>query len=358
MAIGENQTGSQRSAPPARRSKGASQDTMICPCEEITLSDMQSFLSANPGMSYESFIESTGAGTRCTACLLDLEYHFVDLNRGVSVKSGRGGPARRRQSVPVKQRLYRAIDRLTPDLPIKLYDYFPVLYGPDLDQWFWDANYSLLYEDQYVAPPFQLDLCLRDGEGRTVWRNRLVLESGQGIRECLSERLRDAEIARQGGSGGTMLAEIGVGSLKVLRRGRRAGFRGTTRPQTEIVTAASACAVHGQGASVNLGGEFTCLYRPGEERTFLSIMNAGTKPVTVDLHYPVGVYGEVGDDDPAATLTVPAYGARLHEIRPTGGDMSPMAGLPYKILWRGRGQYKAHIFVATPSLDRFSIDHV
>ena len=116
--------------------------------------------------------------------------------------------------------------------------------------------------------------------------------------------------------------------------------------------------MHGQGASVNTGGRFTCLYRPGEERTFLSIMNAGSKPVNVEFFYPIGVYDEAGQAGPAGCMVVPPYGARLHEIRISGNEASCLEGQPYKIIWRGRGKYKAHIFVASPSLDRFSIDHV
>jgi hypothetical protein len=336
----------------------APEDGILCPCFDFSIMDLQAMVAADPAMSYEEFTKKSGVGGKCTACTLDLEHYFVGLPRTRPSGQSERAWIRERERMPLKQRLYRFIDNLTPGVAIDLYEHLPVLVGQDIEQALIIANYSLLYEGEQRAPDIQLDLTLRDCEGDVVWASRPVLGSDQSLREPLTERLNEAAVnaSKEPARGG--IEGLGVGSLQVIRRARSSGVRGTTRPQTEIVARKGACAIHGQSAGLTRGADFTCLWRPEDQRILISFVNASDRPLALGLRYPVGALDVAAPGRPTARLDVPPHGARLHEIKLSSEDANAVGDGPFKICWAGAGQYKAHIFVSTPDLDRFSIDHV
>ena len=57
--------------PPANR--------IICACTNMTFGQLEEAVGKVQNHSFDALLEETGAGKTCTACLLDLEYYFVDL---------------------------------------------------------------------------------------------------------------------------------------------------------------------------------------------------------------------------------------------------------------------------------------
>ena len=56
--------------------KKQSNSNMLCSCILFSYQDLESLLKANNGLTFDKLIEINGVGTKCTACLLDLELIF------------------------------------------------------------------------------------------------------------------------------------------------------------------------------------------------------------------------------------------------------------------------------------------
>lgn len=327
---------------------------VICGCVDLSVGRLQRILSSDGLLSFDELLSQTGAGSKCTACLLDLEYYFVELARLDSNGATRSEVVTREPKLSVKQRLFRLIDRLSPLVPVSLTERMPVLIGHGIEQWLWVANHSLLYEGKACAPEIAVDFTLRSENGHVVSRHQRRVPPGEALRVELTGLFPGGPAAWLPARRGA----IGLASVEITRRARVPGIRGTIRPQMEIVAPAGACAVHTQAPGGQAEQWFTCLYRPAEERIFLSIVNPWPKKLDVEIDYPF-----VGPGcKPLPTLSthvqVPPNGARLHEILLPEDYVSELQGSPIGIRWRAVGPRKVHVFCATPNLDRFSFDHV
>jgi bacterioferritin-associated ferredoxin len=319
-------------------------DDMVCPCAELRQADLRRILAARPNLSFDELLAQTGAGGKCTACLLDLEYFYTTLPRDRSRAAATAADARRvGEAVSLKQRVYRLVDRLSPWTPMPLTEYMPVLCAKGIAQWVCIANHSMLYEPGACAPDTDFKLLVRDAAGREIHREVRSVAAGGAERILVSSYLEPK-------------GELGIGSVQVSRRARRPGVRGTTRPQIEIVAAAGACAVHTQ-APGRLRNRWVSVYhRPGDERVFASVVNASAKPLAVEIAYPFVAGG--GIDPVEHTLSVAPFGALLHEVKLAEPSARAMGDRLFGIRFNTGGLGKLHFLCATPNLDRFSIDHL
>ena len=217
----------------------------------------------------------------------------------------------------------------------------PVLKGTDLEEHLWIANHALDFAPKGEVPTWRIDLKVRDGEGRVTHSERRTL----GPREVLSLRVSDHIPAPK--TDGT--ATLTAGSVEVTRLAHSAGWRGTTRPQIELLTPSASSTVHGQG--VQNKGEIwiPCLVRPADERLMLVTVNCGGAPLRMVYDFP-------NEADTAETeIAVPAHGTHVYELRL---PPSPQGERLVDVRYRGNGPKVVHLLSATPSLDRVSIDHI
>lgn len=323
---------------------------LVCPCANLTLEQFQHVLASRPDLTFETLLKETGAGTKCTACLLNLEYYFVALPRVTPMDQGH---AVAQETVTphrtIKSRIYHFVDSVSPLMHFPLLEPMPVLFGNGIEQWFWLANYSLLYEGEVCAPPMVVDLTIRDSEGHLVEKRRLEVEPEAALREGLSQALSLASPDDQ---------ELGIGSVMIRRRGRSPGIRGTTRPQIQIISPQGDCALHSQRAKDPREGWFTALSRPKEERLFLAFVNVSRRLLPIEISYPFAPQRAAGKEPDPVHLNVPPLGARLHEIILAEEDRELLDEQPFSIRWRAFGSHCTHAICASPDLGRFSIDHV
>ena len=165
---------------PTAETKGAAKahEEVICGCTGLTRPDLEALLATDPALNFERMQADTGAGLRCTACMLDLEHHFVSIDRG---KLARQGPARRRSAVerrPLKRRLYDLIDRLSPLVPVRLDNVLPVVKGPGIAQYIIVANQPMIEGSGECAPDMGVELTVRDDGGQVVHRQAEVVGAG------------------------------------------------------------------------------------------------------------------------------------------------------------------------------------
>lgn len=327
-------------------------EEILCGCTNMTVGNLRSLLATKARLSFEDVLQTTGAGAKCTACLLNLEYYFVTLPKktGAGGELAVAGPGKMRPRLSLKRRFYEIVDKISPMVPYRLVNVVPVLGGHGIEEWVWIANQSLLYKREDCAPDTVFGLVVRDGEGRTVHRKRFKLLQNEAARLNVSQFLPSGTTDEE------PLPKIG--SLEITRRALKPGYRGTTRPQIEIVSRAGSCAVHSQEAGRRQTGGFTCLYRPAEERMFLSIVNAGRSPLNFRVAYPVHTPKVEDLAQQTVHIIVPPKGARLHEVRLPDDYDDRLEDGPLSIEWRATGLYKVHVLCGRPDLERFSIDHL
>jgi bacterioferritin-associated ferredoxin len=329
----------------------------VCACFDITYARFVEIVRDDPTLDFEALLKATKAGSKCTACLLDLELLFVET----SARFARGGAGTSMESVvstekgravaalSLKERIYAFVDRYSPAVhPPETQNYYlPVIGGHGIQQFVWIANRSLLFEGNVCAPPMDVELTVRSADGRIVYDEIHHLGRESDLRIDVSRFLPPAPEGMPQ-----------IGSVRIARKATSPGFRGTTRPQIEVMASGGAACVHGQAPARTSGSWQTFLCRPREDRLFFGVANASNKPMTVTFSYP---HPLVNDGSPPARVVAErarAHGALLHEVLLTDEEMARLESRPFSVRWECAELNKAYIMCATPDLSSFSIDHV
>lgn len=322
---------------------------IVCACVNLTQADIKRLVAGRKS-SFEEFLNSSGAGQRCTACLLDLEYCFVKFNAG---DAGGGGTTAAHspespQDLGFRRRLWRFIDRLCPPVPLSLPNSAIIIAGAGVRQSVVVANDSMLFEDAIAAPPMHVDLVVRDGEGRVRHESRHHLGTNEELRHDVSQYL---DAPRNG--------SLAIGSVVVERRALRPGYRGTTRPQILVEAPSGCCAVHTQAAHGPGDLWFAYHHRPPDQRLFMGLVNHTGRPMAFRMSYPLDPIGTPDVDPIQEQVTVPPRGSRLHEVVVPGESVAKLGDRLLRLRCRSTapGGRKVSFICASPGLDAFSIDH-
>lgn len=328
-------------------------ENIICGCTSTSLAALRRRIADDVGIAFEDLLAETGAGAQCTACLLDLEYHYVEAQAGLGARPVAAGAAKRTKpdaqaAMSAKQRLFQWLDRVSPSVAYPFDNTVPVLYGPGIEQWIWITNRSMMFEGERCAPMIRMEVIIRDQAGRIVKTERKDVEPESTWRYEMSGALAKNLPPPPAG-------QIGYGTVQILRRGLSSGIRGTTRPQIEIITPKAACAVHSQALTGRGRYWFACLYRPDEERMMFSVINGADHEATIELSYPI----DIPSIEPLVHhITLPARGTTLHELKLPPDIMQKIKGTPITLTWHAYGLHKLWALCGTPNLDRLSIDHL
>lgn len=301
---------------------------IICGCFSLTRGDLE---KAATGSNFEQFLEETRAGSRCTACLLDVEYLFVNAPKDRA--STGGHHTRRQERRPLKRRLYDVLDRIAPQIPFRLTNTIPLLSGRGIVERLWLVNQPMVFGKKIGVPPHRFMLTIRDGEGRVTGRQRHDIHCGESKAITFP--------------GEPSSEALSVGSVEVSRWGLSPGVRGTTRPHFEVEAARSNTTLHIQGAAPDPEAWLTTIYSPGETRILFTAVNVASRPLLLEFDF--------AEETSASTrVEVPPFGARV--IEPSAKHAKPGQPLTYR--YRGRGRGKIHVVAASPALDRIALDHL
>lgn len=325
---------------------------IVCKCNEVQLGEMYRTLSNNPNLSFDRLLRTSKLADRCTACLLDLEYYYIQLPRDDATAPVVDGGASIKSKIPFRRKIYQLVDKLSPMRAMRLTNHVPVLVGENIQQWLWMANYQLDYDEPRDITDFDIHLLMYDEDGHCVWRDTRLLRAGSEWREELTQYIPERALGKAAGE-----AMLSVFWLGVTRYAKSDGVRGTTRPQIEIVTPSSSCAVHGQAAGLNNGRFFDLNYCPDEDRVFVSIINIGRKALRLEMRYPEDPLQRLTLPARSTEVVVPANGIKLHQVVLNETERAAFRNKLFRFSWHGFGEYKAHVIVASRDLDRFSIDH-
>ncbi|MHB1218296.1 MAG: (2Fe-2S)-binding protein [Alphaproteobacteria bacterium] len=302
---------------------------IICGCFNLTRGALE---KAAAGSNFEQFLEETRAGSRCTACLLDVEYLFVNAPKNPTAAGSR---IVRQDQRSFKRRLYDILDRLAPQIPFRLTNTAPLLSGRGIVERLWLVNQPMVFGKKAGVPPHRFALTVRDGEGRVIGRERHDVSCGE------SKAIMFPGLPTQSSQ------ELSVGSVEIVRWGLSPGVRGTTRPHFEVEAARSNTTLHVQGAAPNPEAWLTTIHRPVETRILFIAVNVASRPLVLEF--------DVGENSSVLThVEIPPFGARV--IEPMPKNVQP--GQPLTYHYRGRGRGKVHVITASPTLDRLTLDHL
>ena len=324
--------------PPANR--------IICACSNMTFAQLEEAVGKVQSHSFDALLEETGAGKTCTACLLDLEYYFVDLKTRAphnpeSEQSSKPDEATARRSW--KYRVYGWLDSISPPVAWAAPHHIPILAGRDIETWLTVTNHDLLFDERKSAPLTTV-VEVRGGDGERIWRRRFRIPPGEEMRVRVDEGI----VSEPG--------RLAAGRATVVSRADHPAMRGTMRPQLEILATRGTCALHGQGDRGPGESWFTMQHRPDDERLFLLLINTSSKRQTAEVSYPHDT--GIAQPEAHAMLDLPARGTGLYEIALPPDAAARIGNLPFSA--RASHQYPCRLYLvsATPTLDRFSIDHL
>ncbi len=318
---------------------------ILCGCVNMSRTDFAAQIAADPAVAFDTVLDRTGAGRKCTACMLDLEYLFTELPRdATAAKSLADGAAPAPPATSLKRRLYAVLDRIPIMMPLNVTNWMPVFYGGGVEQYLWMANHQLLYDGPGADRDMRVHVQLRDGVGKLVHRDKRLLARDDDFRLNLSAHFPESR-------------DPAVGSVAIDRYASGPMVRGTTRPQIEITCAKSAASLHFQAPAPDQSKSLRMRWRPDMERCFFSIVNSGSRPYQVTFAYRA-------NDDRAdqhyggADCTVPPFGAKLHEVELPSRVAEDLGGGLLRLSWQTQGEGKLHFIVMTRDGERLSIDHL
>jgi bacterioferritin-associated ferredoxin len=337
---------------PSDRNNLSAVSELICTCFEYSQQDLEALLATDPTLGFEGLLEKTGIGSKCAACLLDAEFAFSVIHANPTSEPS----ARRKllskktdEQTPFRRRIYRFLDRLAPDVALDLLSTMPVIFGREIESFAMMANNSFMYEGEVCAPDYSFDLTVRDCMGNVVDRFSRLVKQETYERVCLTDRLRVIHSE----------SEISIGSVEIRQKAKRAGIRGTRRPQLEIVTPQAASALHGQAPyKMPAARAFVAPNRPEDDHPFLSIVSNSDDPVSLELNFPLELTSDNSHSMMRREVIVPPRGARLESLL-LDDKVAERFDFPVMTVgWKASGPQKVHLVASSPSYDRISLDHL
>lgn len=335
---------SEPCGPGPRNPEHSADSDILCMCLNLTRDDIRKHINA--GADFPTVMAATGAGSKCTACLLDLEYFCEAVpteNPGSNTTN-----LNQEQRPPLRRRIYAFIDRILPLKPITLSDISPVLYGPGIRQEFCVSNMPAQAISHMKMDPLNVDLTLRDAEGRVVMKRNHRLESGDVLWEPCEAIEHLSTTVPQG--------SFAVGSLLIQRRWAKPSIRGASRPHFLIYTSAGVGNLHTQDSGGRVEEFFRFPNRSGDHRSFLTIVNDSDHPERLTVDYPITQSPETAPY--SSVVSIPPRGARVVEVDASLARAHGASGPLFLIRIRGQGRRKTHIVYASDDLSVMSIDHL
>jgi bacterioferritin-associated ferredoxin len=314
---------------------------LICYCNNITYEEISKILYENQNIDFETFQKKSNAGTACSACIPNLENEFIKLsNRKVSTNFL--GEVKKNKSF--KEYVYDLIDKLSPNYSITLSNYFPIIYKEDIQIKIWISNFSNLYLNKDKIVEYKIKIKLFNSVGKKVWSQKFNLENNKNLIIDIPNNLINYNYNDKN--------NLSLGWLLLEKRSKSSGYRGTTRPQIQIISKKSSCAVHGQNIHSNNGGSHAYVYNPDAERQFLSFFNISNKDINLQLFY----FDKNDKINLLKNFQLKSKHSKIIELSFLNKEF--MKFDPINIIWKGSGLYKTHVFISDKKIERVSIDHL
>jgi bacterioferritin-associated ferredoxin len=310
-------------------------DAELCFCAHVSRAAFLEAVWRAPDASFDALCRQTGVGMVCTSCLLNAEDSYVHAATHRPAVAPKNQARSAGAGLGLKRRLYRALDALSPSVPIRLGGIAPLFAGEGVRTVVTVAN-SVPEAVGRRSSTFSVRMVCRDSAGRVVAKHRARLEPGVRLDIDASEGLPL--------SGEALVT--GAAFLRILAEAP--GYRGTIRPHFLIIGPRSLSAVHTQGNGKREGG-FHSVIGPGE-RQYLSLVNCAAREIGATV-----ASGVPGQPTRTERVTIGAYGAALVRV---GKGLAAREAAPLAVRFSADAPVRPHAIVAGGSPPRLSADHL
>lgn len=231
-------------------------DEVICYCFGTTKKDVREHLS-NPQNNYDSLVDKTSIGTKCTACMLDVDLVVHEaIGRHVSAKV-----------------TYKNIDEAlsqSSQYPIDLADSGFFINRDDIKTIVRVANYGVMFEGEQYCAPYSYRLDVISSEGKHIATRRGNIPVGSTLHEDLSE------IPNMTNDGWFII------DLMPMKQ----GLFGSIRPQIALLGSHWATTYHTQRHSIACAGRAVFTQASsGKFNTSINVINAKGGDAIVDFTF-------------------------------------------------------------------------
>lgn len=326
------------------------ENKIICTCANLTEAQIKNYLkdASNLNITFEKFLSDTKAGTRCTACILDLETIYIKKN----IRSSNFKVSDNRLNLSFKKKFYSFIDKLFPKLTIKNQNFFPIINIKNkvLKQEIWISNMEIIsstLKKKIKIDDVEVEVNLFNYSGKKIWSSKEIVKvNSKKIFEIPAQKLsKDNQSVR-------------LGWAKVTRNFKINCSKGTTRPQIMVYTDRSCCAVHGQDVGFTNGSFHSSIYKPDEEDQIITFINPTKKKTNILIRSPQNVDDSIDKFlENNIKVEVPPMGTYYH-ILSKDIRFKNFNNKHFIIDWKGAGSYKSHVYCFSKNYQFVSLDHL
>ena len=320
---------------------------IICACANLKLSDFEKTLGRMKTQSFSALLSETSAGSTCTACLLDLEYFFVEAksrNPKHFNSDDKTNNLKQLGVIPTKQHIYKILDSITPPIAWAPTNFIPIIKGDNIETWLTITNHDLLFRERKSAP-ITSSIEIRATDGSFLFKDKIKIDLGEELKLRLDTYLKFES------------QPLVVGAAYINTYAKFPAMRGTIRPQFEILAEAGACALHAQG-DVGPGDTwFTIQNKPLDQRIFLILVNTFHKPQSAKISWPFELYNSSIKTKNVESLQISSRGTEIFEINCGDALTARLEDRPFSVKISTERSCRVYLLCGTPQLDRFSIDH-
>jgi bacterioferritin-associated ferredoxin len=297
---------------------------IVCACFSVTEADIKAHL-ANPQNTLETLVSETGIGTKCTACLLDLDLVIddtVEFRRSVASRLGQG---------------IQQTKGLTVSTDLTSSGFF--LNRKDVRTSLRVSNFPVLFESNCRGVPYSVSLRLVSAAGYCVRTHRQNLNLNCTMHVSFSEMLPP---------------EIEDGWLLLSLYPKQRGLVGSIRPQVALEGANWVSTYHTQPqamATKDGSRNKITVYRAERGfRSLVSVINANSRvgSVTVKMKDMYGPWERIH------TLDMGASHSTLIDLDEHFPD-APIGGI-FQVTVTSDVDTRKHILIQQAN-DSLSIDH-
>ena len=326
------------------------ENKVICTCANLTEKQIKNYFkgTSGPSLTFEKFLNETKAGTRCSACRLDLETIYIKNN----IHSKSYDFYESKINLSLKKKIYSFVDKLFPKVTVKNQNFFPIINIKNkiLKQEIWITNmeiFSQTLKKKIKIADVEVEINLYNSEGKKIWSVKdIVKVNKRGIFSIPLDKLKFFKDE-----------QLSLGWIEVFREFKVNCSKGTTRPQILIFTDESSCAVHGQDVGVSLGGSHSSVYRPSVDTQILAFINPSRKGLNITLNSPIEIESSAISKKDEVKLNIPPKGA-IFQILNNDKRFYNLNEKYFSLNWIGYGKYKSYIYCFSKDFKFVSLDHL
>ena len=309
-------------------------DKFLCYCSQVSHNIFKNSLIENRNDNVTDICNKHNIGKKCSACLPNVEEYYLKI-RG-DIKSDFNNAFTKNTPLSLKKKILTALDFLSGNTTTVQKGFIPIIDASFVKTWLMISNFypsNLLNK----SVPYQVNIELYNASGIKIKTLIKEVLPGKNIKICFQDFIKKSN------------NKIETYFAKVLRKGKKKGFRGSIRPHFYYQSKHSMSAVHSQdGSSKKIFLDFYS--SKNNDKYFLFIINPNKKKVFFHLDL---FFLKQKSIDKALESSINGMGSRLIKIN----DYFKYSqdGL---VQCKSNMNLKHYLVISDKNYEKFSVDHL